>query len=177
VTDSRGQFLNTEEGERPPLKAVFRGLAKTQLTEKTECCIILRVCEITISLHLIVVANFKSPINSVTKKNPVYSHPNTWQCFNIIFPCRPRWAITIKVQYEKPNYKASVMLIRSMPRLQLTNLHFENRHCVGQRRSIVVETQCYKPDVHGFETVWGELNFFTLPNSSSCTRPWGSLTL
>jgi hypothetical protein len=37
VTEARGQFGNSEEGERPPLKAVTRGLVKRQQAEKTQC--------------------------------------------------------------------------------------------------------------------------------------------
>lgn len=47
MTEARGQLENTEL-----LEAVIRGLTKTQLTEKTECCIVLGVCGITISLQL-----------------------------------------------------------------------------------------------------------------------------
>jgi hypothetical protein len=36
--------------------------------------------------------------------------------------------------------------------------------------SIVVKALCY-------ETRWGEYIFFSLPNPSACTRPWGSLSL
>jgi hypothetical protein len=35
VAETRGQFGNSEEGERPPLVAVVRGLVKKQSTEKT----------------------------------------------------------------------------------------------------------------------------------------------
>jgi hypothetical protein len=38
VAEARGQFGSTEEGERPPLKAVARRLVKTQQAEKTEVC-------------------------------------------------------------------------------------------------------------------------------------------
>jgi hypothetical protein len=37
VAEVQAQFRKTEEGERPPLEAVTRGLAKTQLTENTKC--------------------------------------------------------------------------------------------------------------------------------------------
>jgi hypothetical protein len=37
VAEERGQFGNPEEGERPPLEAVTRGLVKTRLTKKIKC--------------------------------------------------------------------------------------------------------------------------------------------
>jgi hypothetical protein len=37
VTEARGQFRNPEESEHLPLKAVAKGLVKTQLPEKTAC--------------------------------------------------------------------------------------------------------------------------------------------
>jgi hypothetical protein len=37
VSQSRGQFWNQKEVERPPLEAVTRRLVNTQLTEKTKC--------------------------------------------------------------------------------------------------------------------------------------------
>jgi hypothetical protein len=37
VTKGRGWFGNPEEGKRPPLEAVTRGLVKRQQTENTKC--------------------------------------------------------------------------------------------------------------------------------------------
>jgi hypothetical protein len=37
VVEAWGQFWNPDEGERPPLEALTRGLAKRQQIEKTQC--------------------------------------------------------------------------------------------------------------------------------------------
>jgi hypothetical protein len=37
VAGARGQLGNLEEGERPPLEAVSRGLVKRPQTENTQC--------------------------------------------------------------------------------------------------------------------------------------------
>jgi hypothetical protein len=41
----------------------------------------------------------------------------------------------------------------------------------GAHSTVLIKTLCYKPEGHGFDTLWGE--FLNLPNPSSCTRPWG----
>jgi hypothetical protein len=38
VDEARGQFGNSEEGERPQLETITRGLVKTQQTEKMNVC-------------------------------------------------------------------------------------------------------------------------------------------
>jgi hypothetical protein len=44
-------------------------------------------------------------------------------------------------------------------------------------RSVIVKELRYKPEGRGFETLWGELIFFSLPNPSDRTLPWGLLSL
>jgi hypothetical protein len=45
----------------------------------------------------------------------------------------------------------------------------------GARGSVVIKALDYKPEGRGFKTLRGEI--LHLPNPSSCTRPWGLLSL
>jgi hypothetical protein len=45
----------------------------------------------------------------------------------------------------------------------------------GLLGSLVVKALGYKPEVHGLETSWGKI--LNLPNPSSRTSPWDSLSL
>jgi hypothetical protein len=42
VAEARRQVGNPEERERPPLEAITRRLAKTQQTENTEVCVLVK---------------------------------------------------------------------------------------------------------------------------------------
>jgi hypothetical protein len=45
----------------------------------------------------------------------------------------------------------------------------------GARGSVVVKALCYKPEVSGLDSRWGE--FLNFPNPSGRTRPWDLLCL
>jgi hypothetical protein len=60
--------------------------------------------------------------------------------------------------------------------LPTTRVYAFNRRLNGARGNVVVKALRCKPEGCEFETQWGKLIFFNLPNPSGRTRPWGWFT-
>jgi hypothetical protein len=80
--------------------------------------------------------------------------------------CSEKFSSTFKWTYESRNKWAGYMSDCQLRKKHSARTLFTSTVISGARGSVVVEALCYKQEGHGFQTRWGWMNFFTLPNPS-----------
>jgi recombinational DNA repair protein RecT len=86
------------------------------------------------------------------------------------------WVKSVHNQFTPVNrFQHTALTYRLQNTIFIQNVLKKAQTTSGARGSVVVKALGYKPEGHGFETWWGEI--LNLPNTSGCTRPWGSLSL